>query len=213
MRKIEIQQAKVKIELPDCWEELTYEQFLAAISLLIVSKSVENISPLAVQVEFLKTYIEYQPGKKEPSPEDSEQIKSNLAIMADAFSFFHNGSEPNFKFRKWMSPDFTSGNEIFPAPYYEIMNTGAHVILTNITAEQFTDAWEYYNMYLQTSDITNLTLLTAVLYSDNNYTPKNVAHIAAEIRSIPEVEIYSIFLQFKSIIDYVTAQPGVWYFV
>lgn len=209
MKKIEIIETKQTILLAEKWEELTYEQFLAAISLVLINKSLNGQSQLAVQVELVKHIIGFKESGKTFTEEQRNQIISNLAIMASSFDFMFKDGEPNFHFTKWMSPKFTVSNRTIKAPYFEIMATGAEVIMTNISAEQFADAWEYHNIYLSTNNTKNLRLLTAVLYQEAElYNPQRTAEVFGMLETIPEVEIYSIFLQFKSIIDYVQAHQA-----
>jgi hypothetical protein len=202
MYTIEIPDKKRTLKIPSTWAELTYEQFLAAISLILLNTN-RNVKPLAVKIEFLKSLVGFKEKSKQMNREDSLQVGSNLAIMSEALNFMYSEDEPNFFFRKFMSPDF----KFAQAPFFEIQDTGADIIQTDITAEQFTDAWEYYNLYAVTNNMSNLSLLAAVLYAGNDYSPKRVSEIATHFEEAPEIVVYVIFLQFKSIIDYVQAHP------
>lgn len=207
MIKIEIPDKKTTINLPECWEELTYPQFLEALTFLSIYKTT-GVSPLTIQVEFLKSLIGFTETKKTFSEEEHSQIISNLSIMAGALDFLFDNGAPNLKFRKWMSPDFVTKSGAFTAPFYEIQNTGADIVLTNISTEQFTDAWEYYRLYLQTNDFRNLLILAAVLYTmPEIYSPKMVADTAVGLSYVSEPEIYAVFLQYKSITDYMHQHP------
>lgn len=205
MYTIEIPHKKKVLKLPNSWEELTYSQFLGAVSMLMIYAT-SKVEPIIVKIDFLKTIINYKDSGKIFDKEERSQIGSNLAIMASAFDFLFKDNEPNFAFKRFMSPDFEINGVRLKAPYFEIINSGSEEIFTNISAAQFTDAWEYFNLYASTNNFGNVIQLVAVLYTDfKNYSPQKRAENARLLKTLPEVETYAIFLQFKSIIEYVMA--------
>lgn len=209
MTTIEIPDKQITLSLPGCWEDLTHDQFIEAVDFVFLCHTA-GLDPLYCKVELVKRYIGFQESGKGFDMEKREQIASNLAIMAASFDFLFDASgKPNFAFRRWMSPDFTTKGGFFKAPFFEIQNTGADVIMTSITAEQFTDGWEYYKLYLQTNDKRNIDILAGVLYTKPEiYSPREVANTTVGLNSLTDLEKYVIFLQFKSIIDYIYAHPA-----
>jgi hypothetical protein len=202
---------KTFLDLPDCWEDLTPEQTLATVRIL-VRLLAGAITPDRARLEMLVCYTGYRPSPR-VSPETREIIAYNLMrlsqLLTFAFTVEARTLHLHFSFKRNPLPTLTVNRVPYPGKIFTLDITAR----TDITAREFVDAFDLLTAFHRLSgDLPRrteaLNQLCAILYPAAPEHRKNLVSGQHERMSrVPEDIKTLILFWFTGIVDYYIHHP------
>ena len=193
------------------WDELNRKEFIS-LSGLIIHFINGKINQEELQLEFLMELINYKQRKRKGmTDEDQTNININLLQLANQVGFMLNTKQEKINLQVDFTKNFIDNIVVHGKKYYgpewEVeKDTG--IFKTNMRAEEFVDAHQYYSSYFESRNEKYLNYLVASLYRpiskkqreiyDTNATQKR-AGIFAEI---PYAERFGVYLFFQAFMNY-----------
>lgn len=225
MNVIEIPEKEIRTEYPECFEELTNEQFdfvMQQVVKLMDGKIDLDMFKVLVLYHFLD--LEYTPMirkmEKYRKKENLQTRNYNVWRMCQTLNWFFVDKEIDGKTHQVFA--FDSVRNFVPKIYArDECFYGPDAALININMAEFRAAVEYFRQYAETKEMQYLNLLVAVLYrperenyatviKDENFDGQrrvkfNRNHIqryANELKHSPFYQRYAIYLWFSNCNDF-----------
>ncbi len=197
------------VEIKSKWEELTPKEYLFVVKLVILS----NTGKIDVD-EFRQMYLMYITNYKPSTRLDQEQqeeVDSNLYLLSQQIDFFFKKNEKgqnelNINFTKNLIPEFRFKQKKYTGPEFYLSKLGD--IRTNLKADTFIDAQEYYNLYLQTQKTEALDMLVAIFYGNykKGYTTFRAQKQSAKFAKLDFNIKYAVYLFFRALLNLIATR-------
>jgi len=213
-----IQLNKSSVELPDCWEDLSYKEKIFTFGILS-ELFAGTITPEIARLKMLIEYTGYRPSWiqliKEAFKKDIEQreiINFNLLKLSEelnfAFTVEENRIIPNHIFKKNPIPFIKIGRNRLFGRIFEIDT----LCRTNITAREFSDCFDIFaSMQGEVADADRfdcINQICAILFPQyDDYTKNLVSGHHWKMRYLHPTIKFGIIFWFTSIIKYYTEHP------
>lgn len=194
------------LELPDHWEDLTREEFLFTVEVLM-RLFAGSITPDAARLEMLLHYTSYRPSRKNADPEERENINFNLlklsGLLDFAFTIEENVIQPQFRFVRNPLPKLRLEGASYRGKIFNITVSAQ----TDITAREFVDASDLVSAFYTTEreDLKGecLNQLCAILYpAVKNHRENLVSGHPERMRKAGMREKTAVLFWFSGIIRY-----------
>lgn len=240
------------IEIPDCWEELSEDQYLA-VSGILLNLTGGNMDLIDLRLNLLKALTGYSRSKERFSQEDQERIDENLYLLSEMVRFpirpkYENmevmevlseplrdklrthfpfeiydkkylgelkmvegllkyGASINFNMKRNPLLSFRHLETVLHGPFFECDRKG--LAITDMTAGEFVDAYEYYSLYLSTQDELYMRKMCLTLYRENRAVYGNESRIPGMLATVPiDARVqYAVFLFFQNFMEYLVKSP------
>lgn len=197
------------ILLPECWEDLTPEQYIYTVSRLLELMA-HQCTLVDFRISLLLKYTAYHPSIRfRPlKPETKQVINDNLVRLAELITFplraGQNGSEVNNSFRRNPLPEIRIRKKVYKGKQFDI----GIVLRTDITAREFADAFDSVRAFAETRSEECLNTLCSILYPamPDHLHNMNSGHHRELIRVNYAVR-YGILIWFTGIVQYFTEHP------
>ena len=213
-----IQLNKSAIELPDCWEDLSYKEKIFTFGILS-ELFAGVITPEIARLKMLIEYTGYKPSLvqliREALKKDSEQreiIHFNLLKLSEelnfAFTVEENRIIPNHVFKKNPIAFIQIGRYRYTGRRFEI----DAICRTNITAREFSDCFDIFSsMQGAISDadrFMGINQICAILFPQYNeyYRNLNCGH-HWKMREVNPAIKFGVIYWFTGIVKYYTEHP------
>jgi hypothetical protein len=200
------------LDLPDCWEDLTQEQTLVTISILMRLFR-GHMTPSRARLEMLVCYTGYRPSRKHHGPETRETVNFNLLKLSEMLNFAFTVEEsticPRFNFKRNPLPVLTLDGVRYRGKIFDLDITAR----TDITAREFVEAFDLFAAFHQlTGDSARqtecLNQLCAVLYpAEPDHRRNLVSGQHERMRRAKTEEKTLILFWFTGIVQYYTTHP------
>ena len=207
-----------QIELPDCWEDLSYKEKIFTFGIL-AELFAGNLTPEIARLKMLIEYTGYRPSWidlfREALKKDTEQreiINFNLLKLSEelnfAFTVEENRIIPNYVFKK--NP--ISYIKIGLIRYYCRRFENDVICRTNITAREFSDCFDIFaSMQGEVADADRydyINQICAILFpKTDDYTANLVSGHHWKMRYIHPTIKFGIIFWFTGIVKYYTEHP------
>jgi len=206
MKSVPLHNKKV-LQLPDCWDDLTPQQYIFTVKQLLLLQA-QYIDPSDFRMRLMKHYTGYKPSRKSywrnkenPGEITREVIAYNLVQLADMITFpFQNDK---------LSLYFTTN----PLPEIKGLGVGKKftigvVPVTNILAGEYADALDIVAAHMAQPADNLLNTLVAILYPAAPVHTLEAAQLrAATVARQPYAVRYAVYLWFLSISHYFSSHP------
>jgi hypothetical protein len=198
------------LRLPSRREDLTQEQTLATVSVLLRLFASE-ITPDRARIEMLILYTGYRPSARTVDA-DRETVNFNLPKLSErlAFAFSVDGQtiRPHFNFKRNPLPQLTLDGVAYRGKIFNLDITAK----TDITAREFVDAFDLFAAFRRPSgdDVRNecLNQLCAILFPAAPTHRQNLVSGQHERMSLaPDNAKMLILFWFTGIVRYYAAHP------
>ncbi|MDR2130548.1 MAG: hypothetical protein LBP56_05195 [Odoribacteraceae bacterium] len=204
---ITIKGKKHPIYLPGSWEDLTPAWYLYTIERLLLLVA-GQITPVDLRVSLMLRYTGYRPRRWRLFPDDPERraiINHNLVLLSGLIEFPLRGAEINTRFHRNPLPFVKIGRRRYAGKRFD---TGI-VIRTDITAREFSDAFDLVKAYAASGREECLDSLCAILYPAIPGNPRANALSGHERRfaRVPFLTRYAILVWFTGIARYFMDHP------
>ena len=216
MKKIELN--KGALELPDCWEDLSYKEKIFTFGILSELFS-GKITPEIARLKMLIEYTGYKPSLtqliREALKKDSDQreiIHFNLLRLSEELTFAFSVEEdriiPNHVFKKNPVSFIKIGRTQYAGRLFETDAT----CRTNITAREFSDCFDCLSAMqrMRTDSDREMAVnqICAILFPqyDDYYKNLNCGH-HWKMREVNPVIKFGIIHWFTGIVKYYTSHP------
>lgn len=213
-----IQLNKTAIELPDCWEDLSYREKIFTFGILSELFS-GNITPEVARLKMLIEYTGYKPSWidlfREAAKKDKsrrEIINLNLLNLSEkldfAFRIEENRIIPNHVFKKNPVSFIKIGRNKYYGRRFEIdINCR-----TNITAREFADCFDIFSAMsgeISDADRSNcIDQICAILFpKTNDYNANLISGHHFKMQYVHPAVKFGIIFWFTGIIKYYTEHP------
>ena len=213
-----IQLNKSSVELPDCWEDLSYKEKIFTFGILS-ELFAGTITPEIARLKMLIEYTGYRPSWiqliKEAFKKDVEQreiINFNLLKLSEelnfAFTVEENRILPNHIFKKNPISFIKIGRNRFTGRIFEIDT----LCRTNITAREFSDCFDIFaSMQGEVADADRfdcINQICAILFpQSDDYTANLVSGHHFRMRYVHPTIKFGIIFWFTGIVKYYTEHP------
>lgn len=218
MITIEIPERKIKKEIPSTWEELTQEQYCFVIELILLLEH-EKIDLLDAKLLFLKKCLGLTKFlDKRYSQDVKDNFYSVLLILANKVNFFFTQQEIDGVIQHVFSIDIlknpvekiVTGKGTVYGPVFEIRDG---IILTDITADEFNDGLDLFNLFAKTGQEVYLNYLTSVFFREKTAENEREAYFELlqkknieRFRDVNKSITYGFYLFFASLMKYLTTK-------
>ena len=209
---------KSSIELPDCWEDLSYKEIIFTFGIL-GELFAGAITPEVARLKMLVEYTGYKPSLtqliREALKKDSEQreiIHFNLLKLSEelnfAFTVEENRIIPNHVFKTNPISFIQIDRSRYTGRRFEI----DAICRTDITAREFSDCFDIFSsMQGMRSEIDRdmaINQICAILFPqyDNYYRNLNCGH-HWKMRTVNPAIKFGIIFWFTGIVKYYTEHP------
>jgi hypothetical protein len=201
------------LDLPDCWEDLTLEQTLATVAILM-RLFAGAITPDRARIEMLVSYTGYRPSRRPRDPATRETIHYNLLRLSELLTFAFAVDEaqqritPHFNFKRNPLPKIALDGATYRGKIFDLDITAK----TDVTAREFVDAFDLFAALHQTADATLkaecLNQLCAILYpAEDDHRRNLVSGQHTRMRLAPEETKTLILFWFAGIVHYYATHP------
>lgn len=200
---------KHTVEIKDRWEELTPKEYLYVVKLMVFS----TMGKIDAD-EFRLMYLMYISGYKQstkPTRFQREEIEQNLFILAKQINFFFKENESgrtelSVNFTKNLLPEFRFRFKTYSGPVFYLSDLG--VINTDLKANPFIDAQEYYNLYLRTKKTEALDMLVSVLYGKykHGYSTQEAQRQGLKFKKLNFPTKYAVYIFFRALLNLITTR-------
>ena len=206
------------IELPDCWEDLSYKEKIFTFGILS-ELFAGTVTPEIARLKMLIEYTGYKPAWKQliretmtKNGEQRETINFNLLKLSEeltfAFKVEENRIVPNHVFKKNPIHYIYIGERQYTARRFEIDIT----CRTDITAREFTDCFDIFaSMQGEISDANRYECINQVCAilcpQTNDYQANLVSGHHWKMRSVSPVIKFGIIFWFNGIVKYYMEHP------
>jgi len=207
-----------QIELPNCWEDLSYKEKIFTFGIL-AELFAGNLTPEIARLKMLVEYTGYKPSWiqiiREALRKDSEQreiINFNLLRLSEeltfAFTVEENKIIPNYVFKKNPISYIQIGRKRYQGRRFE----NDVICRTNITAREFSDCFDIFaSMQGEIADADRfdcINQICAILFpKTNDYTSNLVSAHNAKMRYVHPVIKFGVIFWFTGIVKYYTEHP------
>jgi hypothetical protein len=204
---ITVQGTRRPIHLPSSWEDLTTRQYLYTVARLLLLV-VGQITLPDLRVTLLLHYTGYRPRRWQLIPEQPERratINHHLVLLSELITFPVRSGEINTRFHRNPLPFVKIGRERYAGKRFD---TGI-VTRTDITAREFSDAFDLLKAYAASKREECLDALCAILYPAIPGDPRRNALSGHERRvaRLPVVTRHAILLWFTGVVRYFVDHP------
>ena len=209
---------KSSVELPDCWEDLSYKEKIFTFGILS-ELFAGKITPEIARLKMLIEYTGYKPSRinlfREALNKDTEQreiINFNLLKLSEELNFAFTVEENriilNHVFKKNPISYIKIGRNRFTGRIFEIDT----LCRTNITAREFSDCFDIFaSMQGELTDADRydcINQICAILFPKyGDYTASLVSGHHLEMRSVNPAVKFGIIFWFTGIMKYYTEHP------
>jgi len=213
-----IQLNKSSLELPDCWEDLSYKEKIFTFGIL-AELFAGNLTPEIARLKMLIEYTGYRPSWidlfREALKKDTEQreiINFNLLKLSEelnfAFTVEENRIIPNYVFKKNPISHLRIGRSRFTGRIFEIDT----LCRTNITAREFSDCFDIFaSMQGELADDDRFNCINeicTILYPlVNDYQTNLISGHRIKMRYVNPAVKFGIIFWFTGIVKYYTEHP------
>lgn len=204
-----IQGVRHPILLPECWEDLTPEQYVYTVTRLLELMA-HQCTLVDFHIALLLKFTGYRPSiRLRPTrPEVKVVINENLVRLSELITFplrtGHKGTEVNNLFRRNPLPEIRIRRTKYKGKQFDI----GIVLRTDITAREFADAFDAVRAFAETRSEECLNTLCAILYPALPDHTKNMN--SGHYREFYRVNYairYSILIWFTGIVQYFSEHP------
>jgi hypothetical protein len=204
MKKIALNN-NANLDLPNSWEDLTEEQLLFTVKILMLLYA-GKITPDKARIEMLINYTGYRP---DPKITDRDTINFNLIRLSElltfAFTVEENTITPQFKFKRNPLPELTIGDILYTGKKFNLDITAK----TDIIAREFIDAFDLLSALAQMTEPERkelcLNQLCAILYpAEMTHHQNLVSRQIENMRQVSFPEKTLILYWFTGVVHYYT---------
>jgi hypothetical protein len=213
-----VQLNKTSIELPDCWEDLTWKEKVFTFGIM-AELFADAVTPEVARLKMLIEYTGYQPSwirlfreSFRLGDEEREIIIFNLLKLSEtltfAFTVEENRIVPNYCFKTAPVRHLKIGGKIYAGRRFE-RDVSAR---TDITAREFADCFDLLSAQQHLNAEADRNACTdqicAILYPKiNDYRQNMVSEHHRQMRFVaPEIK-FGILLWFTGIVKFYTDHP------
>ena len=216
MKAIQLNQST--IDLPDCWEDLSYKEKIFTFGILS-ELFAGTLTPEIARLKMLIEYTGYKPSWiqlfREALKKDKEQreiIHLNLLKLSEelnfAFTVEDNRILPNYVFKKNPIACIKIGRNRFTGRRFEI----DAICRTNITAREFSDCFDIFaSMQGDLADADRydcINQIVAILFpQSNDYHANLISGHHWKMRYVHPTIKFGIIFWFTGIVRYYTEHP------
>ena len=207
-----------QLELPDCWEDLSYKEKIFTFGVL-AELFAGTITPEVARIKMLIEYTGYKPSwvklikeSFQKNSEEREIINFNLLKLSEeltfAFTVEENQITPNHVFKKNPVSFIKIGRKKYTGRRFEIDITSR----TNITAREFSDCFDALSAMKQTTsdrdrDILINQICATLFPLTDNYNVNIISGHHLKMQYLrPELK-FGIVFWFTGIVKYYTEHP------
>ena len=213
-----IQLNKSSLDLPDCWEDLSYKEKIFTFEIL-GQLFAGTITPEIARLKMLVEYTGYKPSwiriiseTLQKSEEQREIIHFNLLKLSEELNFAFTVKDskiiPNHVFKTNPVPFLKIGNIKYYGRRFEI----GTIPRTDITAREFSDCFDIFASIKDTLPDADrhdcINQICAILFPKNSdYTTNLVSGHHRQMRRLQPVVRFGIIFWFTGIVRYYTTHP------
>jgi hypothetical protein len=204
---ITVQGVHRPIHLPESWEELSPRQYLFTISRLLLLMARE-ITPVDLRISLLLHYTRYRPQRWRilpENPERRERVNHNLVLLSELITFPLRGSEINTSFKRNPLPLVRIGRQSYAGKRFDV----GVVIRTDITARDFSDAFDLLKAYAASGREDCLDALCAILYPaiPGNARANTLSGHERRLARLPLATRLAMLVWFTGVVNYFVEHP------
>lgn len=183
--------------LKDSWNDLNKQDFLFIIKLFILFVNNQT------DAKTLKKSWFFRQTKIRKIKEDEFYAKKieNIELISSQFNFLFDKNDASLNFYRFYIDCLKIKRRKYNCTFFLQNN----IPITSILAGDFSDAFEAYNLFVQTQKEDYLNVLIASLYKsekDNNSAQTLVSN-ASKFNEINSIEKYAILFQFRSLLQFI----------